>query len=396
MENRRDLIHSIATEAAEWRRELHQHPQTMYEETYAAEFVSSRLRGWGIPHETGIAGTGVVATIEGLPDDQSRCIAFRADMDALDLTEETGLPWASKNPGKMHGCGHDGHTATILALGRYLQQTKRFRGKVRLVFQPAEEGGRGAYRMVDEGLIDRFPFDEIYGFHNWPYLPKGEFSICSGFMLAASDGFELTLSGKGGHAAMPHVCTDVIIAGSHLVSAFQSLVSRETDPQQAAVISVTNFMAGTGAHNVLPRSAKLSGTVRTYSPELRDLLERRMGEMAQATAAMFGMQAEFNYHRMIDPVWNHEQNVGYASDAVERLFGKENLKTFVPVMGGEDFGHFLEKRPGCFIALGQAEADPSSPHSQGVHTTKYDFNDAIIPIAVEYFAELAETRLAAV
>lgn len=393
MEDRRHLIHAIAQEATEWRRELHQHPQTMYEETYAAEFVSSRLRGWGIPHETGIGGTGVVATIEGQPGSESRCIAFRADMDALDLTEETGLPWASRTPGKMHGCGHDGHTATVLALGRYLQQTKRFRGTVRLVFQPAEEGGRGANRMVDEGLLDCFPFDEIYGFHNWPYLPKGEFSICSGYMLAASDTFEITLFGKGGHAAMPHVCTDVIIAGSQLVSALQSLVSRETDPQQASVISVTNFVAGTGAHNVMPRAATLSGTVRTYSPALRDLMERRMAEMTQATAAMFGMQAEFTYHRITDPVWNHEANVGYAGEAVERLFGRDRLKSFVPVMGGEDFGHFLEKRPGCFIALGQGASDPNSPCSQGLHTTKYDFNDEIIPVAVEYFADLAETRL---
>ncbi len=393
MDDRKPLIEAIAQEATTWRRELHQNPQTMYEETYAAGFVSARLREWGIPHETGIGGTGVVATIEGQPADDDAVVAFRADMDALDLTEETGLPWASKNPGKMHGCGHDGHTATVLALGRYLQQTKRFRGKVRLVFQPAEEGGRGANRMVDEGLLDRFPFDEIYGFHNWPYLPKGEFSLCSGFMLAASDSFELTLSGKGGHAAMPHVCTDVIVAGAHLVSAWQSLVSRATDPQQAAVISTTNFVAGTGAHNVLPRAAMLSGTVRTYSPELRDMLERRMAEMAHATASMFGMQAEFTYHRITDPVWNHEANVAFASQAVERLFGSHRLKPFIPVMGGEDFGHFLEKRPGCFIALGQAEADPASPHSQGVHTTKYDFNDDIIPMAVEYFAELAEMRL---
>ncbi|MCU0228653.1 MAG: amidohydrolase [Bryobacterales bacterium] len=395
MDHRDTLIESIAREATSWRRELHQNPQTMYEETYAAGFVAARLTEWGIPHETGIGGTGVVATIEGQPTDGAPTIAFRADMDALDLTEETGLPWASKNPGKMHGCGHDGHTATVLALGRYLQQTKRFHGKVRLVFQPAEEGGRGAYRMVDEGLLSRFPFDEIYGFHNWPYLPKGEFSICSGFMLAASDSFELTLSGKGGHAAMPHVCTDVIVAGSHLVSAWQSLVSRSTDPQQAAVLSVTNFVAGTGAHNVLPRGASLSGTVRTYSPQLRDMMERRMAEMAHATASMFGMEASFTYHRITDPVWNHQDNVAYASQVVEKLFGSQRLKPFVPVMGGEDFGHFLEKRPGCFIALGQAEPDPASPHSQGVHTTRYDFNDEIIPMAVAYFAELAETRLAA-
>jgi amidohydrolase len=393
MESRRDLILSIAREATAWRRELHQHPQTMYEETFASQFVQDHLREWGIPFEAGFGGTGVVATIEGQGASGGPVIAFRADMDALDITEQTALPWQSKTEGKMHACGHDGHTSTVLALGRYLQQTKRFAGTVRLVFQPAEEGGRGAYRMVEDGLLDRFPFDEIYAFHNWPYLPAGEFSIASGYMLAAADRFTIRLKGKGGHAAMPNVCTDVIVAGSQMVTALQSLVSREADPIQPAVLSITNFQAGSGAFNVLPAELFLSGTARTFQPALRDHIETRMEQVIAGIAAAFRLEHEFFFERNTDPVYNHATNVDFARAAVTRTFGDQRLKQQAPVMGAEDFGHFLEHRPGCFMLVGQGADDPASPHCQGLHTSRYDFNDDIIPLTVEYFAEVAESRM---
>jgi amidohydrolase len=389
---RRERIGQISEEAKVWRRELHRHPGTMYEESFACSFVSRRLKEWGIPHETGIATTGVVATIEGQSAD-GPVVAFRADMDALDMPEENEVPWKSVTPGKMHGCGHDGHMATVLALGRYLQETKNFHGKVRLVFQPAEEGGRGAVRMLEEGLLERFPFDEIYGFHNWPYGQLGEFSICSGYMMAACDFFEIHLSGRGGHAALPSVCDDVILAGSHLVSALQSLVSRETDPLDAAVLSVTNFQAGSGACNVLPEKVMLSGTVRTFNPAVRERMERRMAEMIRHTAEMFKLEHSFAYKRITDAVTNHEAGVQTCRKSVTRLFGEDKLKLQRPVTGGEDFGSFLEQRPGAFIFAGQGAGDKDASQRQGLHTPRYDFNDDLIPLAVEYFAEIAETRL---
>jgi len=389
---RRARIRTIADEAVVWRREMHRHPQTMYEETFASGLVVERLREWGIPHETGFAGTGVVATIDGQSPEVGPVIAFRADMDALDIVEETGLPWSSVYPGKMHACGHDGHTATLLALGKYLNETRQFQGRVRLVFQPAEEGGRGAHRMMEDGLLEKYPFDEIYGWHNYPYAPLGQFSICSGYMLAAADFFEVTLAGKGGHAAMPQVCTDVIVAGSQMVSALQSLVSREMDPQDAVVLSVTTFQAGTGACNVLPASAMFNGTVRTFKPELRDHMEARMREMVRHVAEMFRLQHTFVYKRLIDATFNHAESVAYCRESVAKLYGEDKLKTQQPVTGGEDFGSFLEQRKGAFMFVGQGEGDRSSAHSQGLHTSRFDFNDDVIPLAVEYFAELAETR----
>ncbi len=391
---RRALIGSIAAEAKVWRRELHRRPGTMYEETFAAEMISRLLNEWGVEHESEIAKTGVVATIEGATTD-GPVLAFRADMDALDMPDESGVPWASETPGKMHGCGHDGHMATLLTLGKYLQQTKSFHGKVRLIFQPAEEGGRGAVRMLEEGLLQAFPFDEIYGFHNWPYGPLGEFSICQGYMMAACDFYEIRLTGRGGHAALPNVCDDVILAGSHLVSAFQTLVSRETDPLDAAVLSVTNFQAGSGACNVLPETAMLSGTVRTFKPATRERIERRMREMIEHTAAMFNLRSTFAYNRITDAVFNHDAGVATCAESVTKLFGAEKLKLQTPVTGGEDFGSFLEQRPGAFIFAGQGAGDKDSPHRQGLHTPRYDFNDDLIPLVAEYFAEIAETKLAA-
>jgi hippurate hydrolase len=393
MTNRDQLIHAICAEAAEWRHELHRNPQTMYEEEFASAFICRKLTEWGIPHERGIAGTGVAATIEGRRNHSGRAIAFRADMDALDITEQSGQPWSSLTPGKMHGCGHDGHTATLLALAHYLQQTRNFDGVVQLIFQPAEEGGRGAFRMLGEGLLDRFPFDEIYGYHNWPTLPRGTFAICEGPMLASCDIFAIELAGKGGHAAVPHSTRDVIPAAAQLVLALQTLVSRETDPLAAAVVSVTNLNAGSGAFNVIPSSAKLNGSVRAFLPDVRDHIERRIREITEGIALTHQLTCTINYTRLMDATINHSESTQHARAAAANIAGEPNVQDLTPVMYGEDFSGFLMQRPGAFMAIGQAEPDPKSPHSHGVHTPFYDFNDAILPAATAYFAELTETRL---
>ena len=393
MNLRKPAIEALVPQATEWRRDMHRNPQTMYEETYASDLVCRLLTEWGIPFERGIAGTGVVATIAGRQNNSNRAIAFRGDMDALDLVEDSGQPWASQTPGKMHGCGHDGHTATLLLLARYLNETRNFDGIVRLVFQPAEEGGRGAFRMLDEGLLERFPFDEIYGFHNFPLIPKGVFAIRSGPMLAAVDNFEIKLFGQGGHGGMPQTTRDVVPASAQLVLALQTLVSRETDPIASAVISITNLNAGTGAENVIPDKARLSGTVRTFLPKVRDHIETRMKAMAEGIAATFNLRAEVVYNRLMDPTINHPEETEFAREAATAISGAAGLIEVPPIMGGEDFGGFLLARPGAFIFLGQGEADPTSPHNAGVHSPQYDFNDAILPLAAEYFAELAERRL---
>jgi amidohydrolase len=393
MVDRMQLIKSISSEATEWRRNLHRHPQTMYEEDFASDFVSKKLTEWGISHERGIARTGVVATIEGRRNRSGRAIAFRADMDALNLTERSGQPWSSLTPGKMHGCGHDGHTATLLTLARYLHQTRNFDGLVRLIFQPAEEGGRGASLMLEEGLLERFPFDEIYGYHNWPSLAHGIFAIRSGPMLAAVDQFEIRLNGSGGHAAMPHLTRDVVPAVAQLVLALQTLVSRETDPIASVVVSVTNISVGSGAFNVISEEARLSGTVRTFRQDIRDHHEARLRAITDGISRTFGVSNECHYSQLIDPVINELQCTLHCRAAAVVIVGKENVLDMEPTMGGEDFGRFLQERPGAFIAIGQAEQHSSSPHNFGLHSAEYDFNDAVIPTATSYFAELAERRL---
>ena len=391
--NRDTLIQQIAADATEWRRELHRHPGTMYEEIFASDFIAAKLTEWGIPHERGIAKTGIAAKITGRQTTSGRSVAFRADIDALDLIEQSGQPWTSEVPGKMHGCGHDGHTATLLALAFYLQQTRNFDGTVVLIFQPAEEGGRGSFRMLEEGLLDRFPFDEVYGYHNWPFIPRGTFAIKPGPMMAAVDIFEINIQGVGGHAGMPHGSVDVLPAAAQLVLAFQTLVSRETDPIAAAVISVTRLHAGGAADNVITGTARLGGTVRTFNAKVRDHIEARMKAMTDAIATAYQSTATFSYTRLMDATINDPEHTEFAISAAETISGADKVFTKMePVMGGEDFGGFLQVRPGAFIAIGQGE-EAGSPHSQSVHHPKYDFNDAILPIATSYFAELAERRL---
>jgi len=387
----------LQSEAAAWRQDLHQNPQTCYEEIYASQFVKKKLKEWGIPYRDNYAVTGVVGTIEGRQNTTRKTLALRADMDALDILEKTDLPYASKNKGKMHGCGHDGHTACLLAAAKYLNDKKNFNGKVHLIFQPAEEGGRGAVRMMEEGLFKDFPCDYIFGIHNWPDLELGKADMRSGAMLASVDAFEITVIGKGGHAAYPHQTIDPLIAATNIVSALQTIISRNTDPIQSGVVTVASIQSQSNAFNIIDETVSLNGTVRTFDNGLRKLIEEKMETLATSIAQGFGCSAEITYERQLDPVINTPQGIVMSSQAAGSVLGAENINTECDVcMGGEDFGAYLTEVPGAFIFMGQAEPNtPSSLHNKGLHNPQYDFNDKLIPIVASYYATLCETYLQA-
>lgn len=392
------LINSIAAlkeEITAARRELHQNPQTAYEETFASDLVAKKLTDWGIPFKRGMAGTGIVATIEGQKTDSGKAIGLRADMDALDMIETSGQPWASKIPGKMHGCGHDGHTAMLLGAAKYLSETRNFNGKVHLIFQPAEEGGAGAMKMIAEGLFKQFPMKAVYGMHNWPGIPRGKMGLRPGPIMASSDSFDIVITGKGGHAALPHLNIDPIVAGSHIVTALQSIVSRQVDPVDQGVVSITNFKAGQGAHNVIPEQAHLSGTYRAFRVETRKLLQQRIEEIATGLAKTFNTTIEIKFHDGYDPTINTPEESVFCANIARELLGAGNVDDNVePCMGAEDFGAMLLEAPGCYVWMGQGEPDKKdSPHNKFLHNTGYDFNDEIIPLGVEYWARLAEAAL---
>ncbi len=390
----RNSIAALEDEIAGYRRAMHENPQTAYEETFASDLVASKLGEWGIAFERGIAKTGIVATLEGQRTDSGRAIALRADMDALDIIEEGNKPWVSKIPGKMHGCGHDGHTACLLGAAKYLSENNNFNGRVHLIFQPAEEGHKGAHMMIEEGLFERFPCDSVYGLHNWPQMPRGTIAMRTGPIMASADTFNITVKGAGGHAAMPHKTIDPIVIGSQIVNALQTLVSRTCPPVDPAVISITYFKAGTGAHNVIPDEAELTGTLRTYDPALRQMLKERIGTVARAVAQGLGGDIDYDFQMILDPTINTPQETEFCADIARGICGEHNVDTDVdPSMGGEDFGAMLMERPGCYIWMGQGEPEADSNHSQGLHTPRYDFNDTIIPQAVEYWAQVVEKAL---
>ena len=393
--NIRNSIHALKDEIAAYRRELHQNPQTAYEETFASGLVQKKLKEWGIKFEAGLGKTGVVATIEGATNKSGKRVGLRADMDALDIIEEDNKPWKSKNPGKMHACGHDGHTAMLLGAAKYLKDNPNFDGTVHLIFQPAEEGGRGAHAMINEGLFSKFPCDQVYGLHNWPSIPKGKIAMRTGPIMASSDVFRMEILGKGGHAAQPHRTVDPIVIGAQIISALQTLISRTTPPTDPAVISITNFNAGTGAHNIIPDHAKLVGTVRTYDQKLRLLLKERIGETARGIAQAMGADIKYEYDFVLDPTINEEKSTEFCAAIAAKLVGADNVDADVaPSMGGEDFGAMLLERPGCYIWMGQGEPDQaSSNHNFGLHTPRYDFNDEIIPLGIEYWARIVEESL---
>jgi hippurate hydrolase len=395
--NIRDDIIKLQNEITAYRRLMHENPQTAYEETFASDLVSGKLTEWGIPHARNIAVTGLVATIEGKTNQSGKTIGLRADMDALDIIEEHNKPHVSKIPGKMHGCGHDGHTAMLLGAAKYLQQTRDFDGRVHLIFQPAEEGHKGAHKMIDEGLFERFPCDQVFGLHNWPQLPKGTVAMRPGPIMASADVFRIRILGRGGHAAMPQRSIDPIVIGSQIVTAIQTLVSREVPAVDPAVITITNFKSGTGAHNVIPDYADLVGTVRCYDQTVRLQLKARIEQLSRGIARAMGGDIEYNYDMVLDPTINDPGATDFCASIARAIFGDHNVDVDVdPSMGGEDFGAMLLQRPGCYIWMGQAEPDnDKNPCNFGLHTPRYDFNDDIIPLGIEYWVRLIETALPA-
>ena len=375
-------------EITAWRREFHTNPELLYDVEETAASVATKLKAFGCDEVVeGIGRTGVVGIIGGR-NANGPTIGLRADMDALPIEEETGKPWSSKNAGKMHACGHDGHTAMLLGAARYLAETRNFSGKVAVIFQPAEEGGAGGKAMVDDGMMHRFGIDEVYGMHNMPGLPVGQFAIRPGPIMAATDEFSITVRGTGSHAAMPHLGTDVIAISAEIISALQRIVSRETDPVDALVISVTEIKGGF-VHNVLPESTWFAGTVRSLRPEVRDMAERRIVEVASGIAAAHGASIEYSYDRNYPVTVNHEAQTLKAIDAARAVAGEAGTITDIPpLLGGEDFSYMLLERPGAFIFTGNGD-------SAGLHNAKYDFNDEAIPHGASYWAKLVENLLPA-
>lgn len=382
-------VAAMHDELTELRRDLHAHPEILYEVHRTAGIVAEKLKAFGCDEVVpGIGRTGVVGVIRGRSNGSGKVIGLRADMDALPIPETTGLPYASTVPGRMHACGHDGHTTMLLGAARYLAETRNFNGTVVLIFQPAEEGGAGAKAMIDDGLIDRWGIQEVYGIHNQPGLPVGSFALRPGPLMAASDRISITLHGKGGHAAKPHNCIDTVLVGAHVITALQSIVARNVDPLEASVISICMFHAG-HAQNVIPATAELAGTARSLQPHVRDLLEKRIIEVTETTAAMFGARADVTYKRDYPVTRNHERETKFAAAIAAEVSGPGKVDTAMPpVMGGEDFSFMLEARPGAFIFLGNGD-------SAGLHHPAYNFNDDAIPVGVSYWVRLIEAAMPA-
>ncbi|QRM53358.1 M20 aminoacylase family protein [Sinorhizobium sp. BG8] len=374
-------------EITEWRRHLHREPELMFAVEKTAAFVAEKLASFGVDEVvTGIGRTGVVGLIKGRGP--GRTIGLRADMDALPIVEASGKSWASQTTGKMHACGHDGHTAMLLGAAKYLAETRNFDGNVAVIFQPAEEGGGGGNEMVKDGMMERFSISEVYGMHNLPGMPVGNFGVRVGAIMAATDEFDITINGRGGHAAQPHKTIDPIVIGSSIVSALQTIVSRSADPVSCLVVSVTKFNAGF-AHNVIPEQATLAGTVRTLSNEMREEAEARIRQICAGLAAAHGAEIAVRYHRNYPVTVNHPGETGYAVETATEIAGNGKVNASIdPMMGGEDFSYMLLSRPGAFVFIGNGE-------TAGLHHPAYDFNDEVIPHGVSYWVRLAESRLAA-
>lgn len=384
IKNRLTELHA---EITEWRRDLHAHPELLYDTHRTADIVAGRLREFGCDEVVeGIGRTGVVGVIRGRQDSHSRVIGLRADMDALPIHEDSGVGYSSTWPGRMHACGHDGHTAMLLGAARYLCETRNFDGSVVVVFQPAEEGGAGAEAMVRDGLIERFGIQEIYGMHNMPGLPVGHFQIRPGVFYAAVDTFEIAVHGQGGHAARPNKTVDATLVASAIVMALQSIVARNTDPQTTAVVSVTSLQTESDAFNVIPSHATLRGTVRTYEAENRSLIEQRIRSLASLTAQAYGAEAitvwgEDGYPSLV----NHDAETAIMAEVAEAVTGNVDRHA-ARTTGGEDFAFMLAACKGAYIQVGNGD-------SAQLHHPAYDFNDDLIPVGCSFWAELAESRM---
>ncbi len=392
----RSVIDAVAAwqpELAAIRQDIHAHPELGMEEVRTSALVAEHLRSWGVETVTGVGKLGVVGTIRGTRPGQ-RVIGLRADMDALPIPEATGVPYASQNPGLMHACGHDGHTTMLLGAARWLSENRDFAGTVHLIFQPAEEGRGGAKAMLDDGLFDRFPCDAVYGLHNKPTIPAGQFSTRPGPALAAADRFTVTFHGTGGHGgSAPHLATDITIVQAHFVLALQTIIGRNVPAVDSAVLSVGAIQGGSlQGSNVMPAELIVTGTSRSYTPVVRDLLERRIGELAHGLAALHGATATYEYRRGVPATVNHAEQTDVAIAAATALVGAKRVDpNALPVMGAEDFSLMLEARPGAFMFIGGgAGPEGTSPN---LHTPQFDFNDAIIPLGVAYWASVVEQEL---
>ncbi|KQP49892.1 M20 aminoacylase family protein [Pseudorhodoferax sp. Leaf274] len=392
------LIDSIVGQAAgiaAIRRDIHAHPELCFEEVRTADLVAAKLTEWGIPIHRGLGTTGVVGIVKNGTSD--RAIGLRADIDALPMQEFNTFAHASRHQGKMHACGHDGHTAMLLAAAQHLAKNRHFDGTVYLIFQPAEEGGGGAREMIKDGLFEQFPMEAVFGMHNWPGLPVGSFAVSEGPVMASSNEFKITIRGKGSHAALPHMGTDPVPIACQMVQAFQTVISRNKKPVDAGVISVTMVHAGE-ATNVVPDSCELQGTVRTFTLEVLDLIEQRMQAIAQNICAAFDAQCEFEFVRNYPPTVNHPAETAFAREVMAGIVGAGNVRVQEPTMGAEDFAYMLQARPGAYCFIGNGDgAHRDIGHGGGpctIHNPSYDFNDELIPLGASYWVQLAEQWLA--
>jgi amidohydrolase len=385
------IINRVAefhAEMTEWRRRLHAHPETAFEERETAAFVAERLASFGVKVDRGIAHTGVVGTLEGSVR-SPRAIALRADMDALLIHEKNEFAHVSRVPGRMHACGHDGHTAMLLGAARHLAETRNFAGTIHFIFQPAEENEGGARLMIEEGVLERCPVEAVYGMHNWPELPVGEFAIRPGPMMAAFDIFEITISGRGGHAALPHLAVDPIVAAAQVVTGLQTIASRNVHPLESAVLSVTQIHGG-DTWNVIPETVVLRGTTRSFSPSVQDQLKPAIRRVADGAARSCGAAITLSYERRYPPTLNAPAETEAAARAAAQIVGDGNVRRDMrPSMGAEDFAFFLQKKPGAYIWVGNGGAETG-----GLHSPNYDFDDRVLPLGASYWVRLAETVLA--
>ena len=399
------LLDSILTQAASiasLRRDIHAHPELCFEEVRTADVVAQKLTEWGIPVHRGMGTTGVVGTVHGRDGGAcGRAIGLRADMDALPMQEHNHFAHKSQHAGKMHACGHDGHTAMLLAAGQHLAQHRDFDGTVYLIFQPAEEGGGGAREMIKDGLFEQFPVEAVFGMHNWPGLPLGTFAASTGPVMASSNDFCIVIRGKGSHAALPHNGIDPVPVACQMVMAFQTIITRNKKPVDAGVISVTMVHTGE-ANNVVPDSCEIRGTVRTFTFEVLDLIERRMREIAEHTCAAFGATCEFRFNRNYPPTVNHPAEAAFARAVMADIVGAECVLDQEPTMGAEDFAYMLQARPGCYVFIANGDGAHRAGYEGGghdvgpcmLHNPHYDFNDDLIPLGATYWVRLAEQWLA--
>ena len=384
-----EKIRGYHAELQALRRDLHAHPELAFTESRTGALAAEKLAGWGIEVHAGIAGTGVVGVIKGRA--AGGAIALRADMDCLPIEEANGFTHKSRHRGRMHACGHDGHTAMLLGAARYLAETRNFAGTAFVVFQPAEESGGGGQVMVQEGLFRRFPAEQVYALHNWPGLPAGKMAVRAGPVMAATDEIQITVRGRGGHAAMPHLAVDPVLAAAHVISALQSIASRNASPVDSMVVSICSLQSSqVGAFNVIPEAVTLLGTVRSFRPQTRDLAEQRVKEIATKTAEALGASATVDYRRGYPATVNSPREAEFAARVGRRIFGEENVITeHEPTMGGEDFSYMLLERPGAYVFLGQGGQESGC----WLHNPHYDFNDAVIPLGAGYLAALVEDAL---